>query len=146
MVADRHWTPAGAFLFTAGATIGPSAGQFYAGSGGAALGSAGLRILGGGLFIYGTAIQCLGCRAVDAITSQDHTQPDENYKDKEGALLVPLGLAIYGLGALVSVIDTHFAVRRNHEEVTGRRAELAPLLLPSSDGRLASGALVRLRF
>ena len=71
--------------------------------------------------------------------------------------LVQTGLILYGLSAAFSLVDTHFAVRRNRTASStastdsstpffARRSEVVPLLRPDSRGRLVPGLQAALRF
>jgi TM2 domain-containing membrane protein YozV len=124
-----------AALILSGIFVGPSAGQFYAGSVGAGLVATGLRVAGGGLMLVGL-IQAIGCSWGDGPCNAG-----------EAEALV--GLLVFGGGTLYSLIDTKFAVDRANEKArktSGIKASFAPALYPTREGRLIPGLAMSASF
>lgn len=96
--------------------IGPSAGQFYAGSPATGMAGVLIRVVGGAAVTYSVA-DCLGAMFSDEGCA-------------EGLAYIGGGLLVFGL--FYSLIDTKGAVdRANGSE----RVSLSPALLPVSEGR-----------
>ncbi len=93
--------PLGGILFLSGITVGPSLGQFYAGSvGQGILGTVG-RTLGGIIAIVGLA------------EGLDDLCCDENNDGDNGEGLMLAGSLIFLAGNVYSLVDTHFAINRS---------------------------------
>ena len=128
---------AGLMIF-AGALGGPSAGQFYAGSTSQGWGGIGLRAGGGLLMVAGIV------EAIDDICFMGGAGEGCEGDGDDGTVLAVAGLMVAGAGTLYSLVDTHFAVRRNQAAWTAARLELAPVLALTGAGDMAYGT--RLRF
>lgn len=124
-------------LMISGILIGPSVGQFYAGSW--------VRGIGGILFrsasAYGLMMAFSDCPLFD------------NGDESCGETGERVAAGIYVVGALYSLIDTYFAVNRANERARRRyesRTSLSPILLPVRDDRritgLAPGLALSARF
>jgi hypothetical protein len=123
-----------------GMTVGPSLGQFYAGSQGRGL--IGSAIRGSGLLMAGIGLD----RALSDPCKHD---PDGDTPcDEAGAgELMTLGLLTYAWGTLYSLIDTRFAVDRfNAKLAKGADFGWSPLLVPGPEGSTRTGALAWIRF
>lgn len=123
-----------------GALIGPSMGQFYAGS---ALGGAGgilIRSLGGLLVLNG------GLEAYDDVMcDMDFGGGDGDCDGENGRGTMVLGTAIYAAGTVISLLDTHWAYQRKRR--AGQAAlQWSPILALDRSGKVQSGAAVQMRF
>ena len=124
-------------LLFSGLFIGPSAGQFYAGSWAKGFAHLGVRLGGLGLAGYGASVEFSDCF--------NH----EDCASDEANLFYALGLGVYGAGVLYSLIDTHRAVDRANERARKRfesRMSLSPALLPVGKGSFAPGLALRATF
>jgi hypothetical protein len=128
----------GAFVFMAGLFAGPSAGQFYAGSGLHGAGGIGLRIIGVAATLAGIALLLsdFGC------SDCGRSQRDES----QGSVLLLLGAVTFGAGNLYSIIDTHFVVKNYNQAIIGKRAGFLPTLKLSPEGQFAGGGRVWMSF
>ncbi|HAO98893.1 MAG TPA: hypothetical protein DCQ83_02490 [Fibrobacteres bacterium] len=113
--------------FFGGALIGPSLGQFYAGSIGTGFGGILIRAVGAGSFSY------------IVLSKLDGGHEGEDYT------VHYILSGFYAAGTIYSLIDTHYAVRRANETHNAMQIGFAPTLLPTSDG-LKPGAIAWAKF
>ena len=114
----------GALLITGGALIGPSVGQFYAGSNSQAWTGSLIRGAGMALMVYG-GVQEFDCEYGG---NQGENCP------VDGNALIFAGEAVVFGGALYSLIDTHFAVKRANVKIKEKHFGFSPEIIPSSGG------------
>jgi hypothetical protein len=131
LIQTRAAAPGG-LLMASGILVGPSLGQFYAGSLGPGLGATLLRTTGGILMIAGLA------EAFDDWDCDEGRTCDGN----NGATLGLLGLGAFFGGTLYSFIDTHFAVKRANASVL----QMSPEIRLSKQGAPALGMRASLNF
>ena len=114
------------------ALLGPSYGQYYAGSWG--IGTLGIIIRGLGGFVM--EIGALGppCVGLDCPT----------YEPNPGTIVAG-GLIVAG-GAAYSFWDTHYSVKRANAKAKSQRFGLFPQLVPSLNGGLKPGMLAWAKF
>jgi hypothetical protein len=131
-------------LLFGGLLIGPSAGQFYAGSTGPGLAGIAVRGLGAGLFGTGLAASW---RTRDCREGGDYVCKESK---REG--LIPIGIAIYLGGAFYSLFEGIIAADRyNGKQLGSAHFGWAPVLVPTGNGSaepisLRTGALAWARF
>lgn len=129
-------------LVLSGLMVGPSVGQFYAGSVGQGFAGLGIRAVGGLITIAGLAT-IIG----DAFCGFDDSEGEESRCDEQsdGGPLLILGLATYVGGVVYSLVDTRFSVDRHFR----RRQDsfgVAPVLVPQGEGSIKAGATAWMRF
>jgi hypothetical protein len=120
-----------ALIGTGGFLVGPSSGQFYAGSVGAGLFGAGMRTVGS-VMIISAAMECF-------------MVPDCDENNGKAALGATLFLG--GLG--YSVIDTWFAVNRANHRAARKQASalgFSPMIHRNGEGRFIPGIAARVTF
>jgi hypothetical protein len=120
--------PVGTWMNVGALWVGPSAGQFYAGSPVTGLLGTGLRV--GGSFLVASSIS-------------------DMIGDNADASSFLAGLTIFTAGTLYSLVDTHFAVKRANQRARKAalpKTSLAPMLYPTRGGRLAPGMAACLTF
>ena len=124
-------------LLGTGLILGPSLGQYYAGS--YWRGSFGIvpRVAGSFIFSFGLLVDGLSDDkgAVGAVRS-----------GAPGGDLILLGGSLMIAGTVYSLIDTHFAVKRANEKVKAQHFGFSPELFPSSNGGLKPGVMAWARF
>lgn len=131
----------GGVLLAGGLLVGPSTGQFYAGSIGHGLLGTGIRTLGVALILGGavnntTSLSCL-----------EREAGQEPCESKGGSALSLLGGATLLGGTIYSLAETHFAVARHHQRRERHAAfGLAPTLAREAGGGVRPGAMAQLRF
>ena len=136
LLTDGRAPALGALSLSAGVVLGPSAGELYSGSVGMGLGMAGLRLLGGVVAVVAAAD--LACSDCDTESRYDRRLP-------------AIAGILLGGSTVLSLVETHFAVHRHNRAVSGRKSagprfRLDPQLGLDGEGRLASGAALRMRF
>jgi hypothetical protein len=132
-----HSSSADAFvyLFLGGIVIGPSTGQFYAGSAGT--GALGMIIRGVGTGLFLSAL-------VDAFPRCDD---EETSCRGGGETKAVIGMAALAGGALYSLIDGALAAKRfNKRQLEAREFGWSPALSPGTDGAWTTGAVAWMRF
>lgn len=130
------------FMVMGGMLVGPSLGQFYAGSLGRGMLGTGIRT--GGAFMALTGIVYLlndfSCDVADGNVC------DED-KDAAATPLLILGTATYLGGAIYSLLDAGWAVERYNARLDSKRGfGWSPTLAPASQGGLKPGVLAWMRF
>ncbi|MEO6096418.1 MAG: hypothetical protein ABIW76_12225 [Fibrobacteria bacterium] len=122
-------------LFLGGFTIGPSAGQIYAGSYGRGAFAFAVRTAGFAMLFHGLGRSpqfCDGC--------------DDSSEFSAGAWMVS-GFLVYVGGVVYSMYDQEKAVERYNEKLRGDGAfGWIPTLEPGRDGSLRTGATAWMRF
>lgn len=129
-------------LVVGGLLVGPSSGQFYAGSPGAGILGTAIRTGGYAMFVLGFvyAVDNLFCSATD-----DHNC--DSGKDAAAAPLLILGTATYLGGAIFSMLDAGWAVERYNARVDKKRIfGWSPTVAPGPQGGLKPGAMAWMRF
>ena len=131
---------AGFSLIAGGLLIGPSTGQFYAGSTGHGIVGSGIRALGGLMLITG---------AVNSVTSMSCLEREAGEPacdDNSGAgFIAILGALTYFGGTVYSLTETHYAVQRTRLRV-GNTYGFTPILALAGDGATRLGGQAWLRF
>jgi len=107
------------------AIAGPSAGHVYAGEWRHALGFTALRVASAGVMVLGLAetVSCIDCT--------------DRHPEVGIGLMVGGGIALGGL-TIYDLYDAHRAARR----ANARSLAIAPTVLPTPDGRTATGLVV----
>ena len=114
-------------------TLGPSLGQFYAGSPREGLIGCAIRAAGAGIFIIANNSHCYS-------GSLDHPVCPEI------ELLGLISFSLLGTGIYYSLHDTHYAVKRANENAKAQPFGFVPELIPSSNGKLLPGVMTWARF
>ena len=128
-------------LTLSGMLVGPSLGQFYAGSVPHGLLGMGIRGAGGFMGTYGLILTYgnLFCGIGDG--------SDNDCDDGTGPTLAFIGLFTYLTGALYSLYDGGAAVGRYNEGIPAPQTfGFAPMAAPGSDGAMRTGAVAWMRF
>lgn len=140
VLAENNNFWAGTGIITGGVFIGPSLGQFYAGSWGQGAIGAIARSVGGALIFVGL---------VQAFDCEYGGSAGENCSS-DGSTAGISGLILFGGGGLYSLIDTHFAVQRYNEreraESGALHFDLFPALTRNADGSHRAGLMARVGF
>lgn len=128
----------GGFLMVSGALLGPSFGQYYAGSAGHGIGATGVRVLG-------TVLLAVGGFASRPSISCLEREPGDECKDKGPSPLMILGGATYIGGVLYSLGQTHSAVRKRNTSAAAS-LQWGPTFALDRSKSLQSGASLALSF
>lgn len=128
----------GELLAFTGTFVGPSLGQYYAGS--YAQGNWAVAGRLGGIIIILPAVAVAASQGLcDYNCDQSGPSP----------LLVVAAIGGIGLflgSTIYSFVDTHFAVRRANEKIRARYIGFSPELFPSSDGGVKPGMMAWVKF
>jgi hypothetical protein len=134
MLSHGNPTISGFVPIWAGSVIGPSLGEFYAGSHARGWGATGVRTLGSTIVLVtfargvGSALSCI-----------DNTA---DYQCKgPGATGFWVGGAIYAAGTLYSLVDTKFAVERYRQRHARIEIGWTPTLVPQRKAGLVPGVM-----
>lgn len=131
----------GAILGIGGLTIGPSVGQFLAGSSGT--GFTGILIRGAGAVM---TVSGIGKVTGEIMCESDEYRPDGCGVDKGGGYLwISLGATTYVAGTVLSILDTHQAFQRKRKARLASM-RLSPILALDRQGQARSGAVLSMRF
>lgn len=130
-------TVLGAPLLGLGLIVGPSLGQYYAGSPEQGTRGMLMRLAGAGL-VYAGLVHGIG-------TMGDAGSESDAYVE---SVLLYGGIGLFFWGAAYSLWDTHRAVDRFNArgKAAGIRAFLSPALFPRGDGRVIPGFAARVGF
>ena len=126
-------------LLAFGFTLGPSLGQFRQGSVGHGLLAAGLRSVGGTLFIVG-----LSSDIGKSINGCDDPSYGDCDSSSERGMWVG-GMLLYAGGLVYSLIQGHIASLSSQAHAAAP-VEVDPILGPGPDGALLAGLTARIRF
>lgn len=137
---DDEVAGAGGVLLAGGILLGPSTGQFYAGSIGHGLLSTGVRTLGAVLLLSGAINRMPSMSCLEREPGEAPCEP------KNGLGLAILGGATFLGGAIYSLVETRFAVVRHRRDVERAAFSIAPTLALTRGGAMRRGAMVSLRF
>lgn len=130
------------YLVMGGMLVGPSLGQFYAGSLGRGMLGTGIRTGGAFMALQGT-VYLLRNSFCDV---GDEDECDESEADAAAPLLI-LGTATYLGGAIYSLLDAGWAVQRYNARLDKKRGfGWSPTLSPAPQGGLKPGVLAWMRF
>jgi hypothetical protein len=129
-------------LFFGGFIIGPSAGQFYAGSYGRGALAVAVRTAGFAMVLRAMSLSepmfCVMCGESDGSDGSDDSMV--------GAWFVG-GIVVYAGGLVYSMFDQEKAVERYNAKLRGNGAfGWTPTLVPGPDGSLRTGATAWMRF
>jgi hypothetical protein len=128
-------------LLLSGLLVGPSLGQFYAGSTPHGLLALGIRGAGGFVGLYGIAMM-IG----ESFCDMD-SDSDTDCSEKAGPPLAVIGLFTYMAGAVYSLYDAGAGVERYNAHLNQRETfGFAPVLVPGREGSLKTGAVAWMRF
>jgi hypothetical protein len=128
-------------LAIGGLFVGPSLGQFYAGSYGPGSIGIGIRTTGGLMGLIGMAT-VIGS-ALDNMDGGGEPEADDS---NQGLTLFLVGGITYLGGALYSLFDTGYAVRRQSDPRRPQRYGWTPDVSRTPAGDLKAGALARAHF
>ncbi len=131
----------GALMLFSGLAVGPSFGQFYAGSVVPGLLATAGRTVGALMITAGIASTLDFCGT--DFGGNDTQCPD---RSNDGTTLVVLGTLLFLGSDIYSLVDTHFAVQRHNEKLKAQHFGFSPELFPSNDGGLKPGVLAWAKF
>lgn len=129
-------------LMVGGMVLGPSLGQFYAGSLGRGMLGTGIRTVGAVMVLQGTVY------ILDNLFCEEGEGNGCNESEVDAATpLLIFGTATYLGGAIYSLLDAAWAVKRYNSRLDDKRGfGWSPTLAPAPLGGLKPGVLAWMRF